>query len=223
MSKHRLSSVEKQALSKGLKFSLYPSKLNFVQHFLSFEKLYKSLSNLKLFDPLRIGVNYVNTTLRHSAFDSFYSHNPFNNKYNLHKDELTALKNLSSDPDIVITKPDKGNGVVLMDKSSYVSKLNTIISDVSKFTKLSGDMFGFILKFEDRINRLLRALKSKGVIPDSVYSQLFVSGSQPGIMYGLPKVHKTDCPLRPILFSNWHTLLQIIQIPGSHSLPHNTQ
>ena len=34
---------------------------------------------------------------------------------------------------------------------------------------------------------------------DSVNGLLYVSGSRPGIMYGSPKIHKADCPLRPIL------------------------
>ena len=32
--------------------------------------------------------------------------------------------------------------------------------------------------------------------------QLTVSGTQPGIMYGLPKIHKENTPLRPILSAN---------------------
>ena len=41
--------------------------------------------------------------------------------------------------------------------------------------------------------------QSKHVIDDDAYNQLFVSGAQPGIMYGLPKVHERVCPLRPLL------------------------
>ena len=42
-------------------------------------------------------------------------------------------------------------------------------------------------------------MKEDNVINDDVFNQLYASGSQPGIMYGLPKVHKSDYPLRPIL------------------------
>ena len=34
---------------------------------------------------------------------------------------------------------------------------------------------------------------------DSVYHDLFPNGRTPGILYSLPKVHKIDCPVRPIL------------------------
>ena len=37
------------------------------------------------------------------------------------------------------------------------------------------------------------------MIIDEQLKQLSPTGSQPGIIYGLPKVHKTSIPLRPIL------------------------
>ena len=44
-------------------------------------------------------------------------------------------------------------------------------------------------------------LKKNGTISELVYNKLFPSGSRPGILYGLPKVHKAGVPLRPILSS----------------------
>ena len=41
-----------------------------------------------------------------------------------------------------------------------------------------------------------------GALSESQYSNLCVSGSSPGVMYGLPKVHKDNTPLRPILSAN---------------------
>ena len=52
---------------------------------------------------------------------------------------------------------------------------------------------------EDKINRVLRKLKGSGIIDDSIFHSIYSSGSKPGILYGLPKVHKEGCPLRPIL------------------------
>ena len=50
------------------------------------------------------------------------------------------------------------------------------------------------------MNRFLGdTLLKKGFIPDEVYRELFPSGSTPGVLYGLPKVHKENCPTRPIL------------------------
>ena len=41
--------------------------------------------------------------------------------------------------DIVITKPDKGNGVVILDRELYNNAIEEIISDTSKFEKLNED------------------------------------------------------------------------------------
>ena len=46
-----------------------------------------------------------------------------------------TLRNIGSSEDLVIIRPDKGNGVVLLNRSDYVSKVETILHDVAKFVK----------------------------------------------------------------------------------------
>ena len=41
--------------------------------------------------------------------------------------------------DIVTTKPDKGNGVLILDPKLYGNAIQKIISDTSKFEKLNED------------------------------------------------------------------------------------
>lgn len=77
--------------------------------------------------------------------------------------------------------------------------MEDILNDTTKFTRSNDNVFPLILKQEDKVNNYLRSLKTKGVIDSSIFNQLYVSGAQPGVMYGLPKVHKPGCPLRPIL------------------------
>ena len=54
-----------------------------------------------------------------------------------------------------------------------------------------------LLKLEDKLNRVLRTIKSS--IDDTTYHKLLASGSRPGFLYGLPKIHKLGNPLRPII------------------------
>ena len=49
------------------------------------------------------------------------------------------------------------------------------------------------------MTRLLKKLKANGAISQETYKDLLPSGSRPGILYGLPKVHKENCPIRPII------------------------
>ena len=49
------------------------------------------------------------------------------------------LRNLRKNKDIIITKLDKGNGVVILDRKLYDNAIQKIISDSSKFEKLNED------------------------------------------------------------------------------------
>ena len=62
--------------------------------------------------------------------------------------------------DIVIAKPDKGNGVVILHWKLYNNAIEEIISDTSKFQKLGEDP---TLKREASLQRFLRKLKQKKI------------------------------------------------------------
>ena len=98
-------------------------------------------------------------------------------------------------------KPDKGNGVVIIDRSDYYKKMDDILSDTNKFRKLDVDPITHSIRQENQVKNFLRELKKNGTISEIIYDNLFPSGSRPGILYGLPKVHKLGVPLRPILSS----------------------
>ena len=85
-----------------------------------------------------------------------------------------------------------------MDRCDYIEKVYRILADFSKFKVIQDDVFKTILKVEDKINRVLLKLKKLSAISNEIYSDLFVSGSNPGVLYGLPKTHKTGVPIRPI-------------------------
>ncbi len=71
------------------------------------------------------------------------------------------------------------------------------MSDKSKFKEIKGDWFKYIISLEDKLNRNLRKIKDR--LTEVTYNFLYASGSVPGILYGLPKLHKDGCPIRPIL------------------------
>ena len=62
--------------------------------------------------------------------------------------------------DIIITKPDKRNGVIILDRKIYNNTIQEIISDTSKFEKLNEDP---TLKGEASLQRFLRKLKHKNI------------------------------------------------------------
>ena len=54
---------------------------------------------------------------------------------------------------------------------------------------------------EDSLSEYLRKIKKDGIIDDVILHKILPSGSSPGVLYGLPKVHKPGCPLWPIVSS----------------------
>lgn len=115
-----------------------------------------------------------------------------------------VLTHLSKDPSIVITRPDKGRGVVILNKSDYVRRMNEILSDSSTFQQIKEDE---TIKQENRLNRKLSELKNSGFITEEDYKYAKARGSLPARLYGLPKIHKPRdteglTPFRPIVSSS---------------------
>ena len=51
----------------------------------------------------------------------------------MHRECFDAIKLLRSNDKIIITKPDKGSGEVILNKSDYITKTNLILDDAGKF------------------------------------------------------------------------------------------
>ena len=98
-------------------------------------------------------------------------------------------------------KPDKGNGVVIVDRKLYNNAIEEIISDTSNLEKLNEDS---TLKREASLQRFLRKLKQKTFFNEIEYDKLYPSGSAPVRIYEIPKMHKFSSNdsftnLRPIV------------------------
>ena len=200
LSSYTLNDIEKTALARGLNFTLPPKQLKKGSYLASYEVLFKRLDSMP-FNGSNDDRLYFKNKLRDSAFSSLYNFN--NNRLNLSnlpKEELDALKNLTRNEDIIVTKPDKGSGVVIMNLSDYISKVETIIHDETKF-KLhkNQDLYKVSRSIETKVRNFLRdKVKKPGHLSDVEYRKLYPNGSHIGVMYGLPKVHKTNNPCRPI-------------------------
>ena len=81
--------------------------------------------------------------------------------------------------------------------------MSEMLSDFSKFKKLvikPGNDINSLSQHEDRLTIFLEKVKKS--TSDQLYKELYPRGSQPGIMYGLSKLHKPFNifpELRPIL------------------------
>ena len=158
----------------GLKFGLSPKKIDYSQWFLSFEKLFSKLKSCEIFASSKDDLNFFKRSLKTLAFETFYSFRPWSSV--LEKQFIATLNILKKDSSIFILKADKGNAIVILNKTDYHSKMNSIISDSSKFKIVSDELFNVLIKKEDKINRLLMKLKKNNEISDDEYSHMHVSG-----------------------------------------------
>ena len=151
---------------------------------------------------------FAKNELHNLAFSSFKFYNKKDHTFeNLTVDEHQAFLELLDLKNAVIQKADKGNVIVLINKTDYVEKMETILSDTSKFRKVVfGEKFkevNYLVDKEAEINELLKKLGEGGVLEKQEIRKLKPHGSQPGILYGLCKVHKEVKegipPFRPIL------------------------
>ncbi|XP_043914028.1 vomeronasal type-2 receptor 26-like [Protopterus annectens] len=112
------------------------------------------------------------------------------------KEEL-ILKNIMSIKNIRIMKPDKGNGVVIVDYNDYISYMNAM---------LLGDAYEEVSRNEinlahKKIDILLNDMLHQGELDELEWS--FLQNEYPVIsgIFGIPKIHKglSNLQFRPIV------------------------
>ena len=118
---------------------------------------------------------------------------------------LRAISQLKKRNDIVVTKPDKGSGVVVMDKSDYVRLLKeSSINEKAKFAPISLERPRTRGRPRKHYHPLLQKEKElssvvQRILPKTIADSVIQKGSRLAHLYGLPKTHKKELAMRPIL------------------------
>ena len=90
-------------------------------------------------------------------------------KFPFDSDCLHAIKSLRSNKHILITKPHKGSGVVILNRSVYDKKMVAILSDVTKFECLGPvNQFNNTSQNETKLQRRLLQLVKSDDLPKTV-------------------------------------------------------
>ena len=136
-SNRKLTDSELKVLNRGLKFGIFPQRINLLNIQAEFESLYQQIRfYLNSKDRLETKVKLISLYKRYkSAF--FYDKKT--EKYSLPSAELKALESLIQGNSLVICKLDKDNGVVALNKSNYLQKMNQILNNKNKFRKVFKD------------------------------------------------------------------------------------
>ena len=215
MSSRKLDITEEIALSKGLKYGINIKKVDDFEILCRFEALAKDLeSENKLIEnknnvetakiSFQNDINNfkskfnnsitLNSQLQHIAFECLETAKI--KEYNLTKEEEKALYDLSKDKTIIVNKADKGNAIVIQNKSDYENKMFDLLSDKSKFECLEYDP---TIERENSLKSFLNRLRDN--FNKNEFRNVKPEGSKAGVLYGLTKVHKKNNAIRPIISS----------------------
>lgn len=105
-------------------------------------------------------------------------------------------KFLKDNTQIVILKPDKSNKTVIMNKTDYETKMEALLNDTITYKKINNDPTNI---FQNKNNTFVKKLLNKKEINEVQAKQLSIHNAVPPKLYGLPKLHKPNVPMRPIV------------------------
>ena len=147
---------------------------------------------------------------------------------NLTSKEKSALNNLKNNQSIVIKPCDKGGDICIMNTRDYLTKIHTHLRDLNTYKPLTYNATNAIV---NDTCTLIEYMLSQHIIDKATKEFLLPPrNARTPLFYGLPKIHKPGCPLRPIVsgcdgphqrhktFSqlHWGTSTSSTQCPLSH-------
>ena len=127
LTQYESSQEESDLLKTGLYFSITPDKIRKSEIFTTFEKIHRSfLNNLKSEETK----SQIKAHLSYLANSYFCNYKPSTRILRQH----CILRNLRKNKDAVVTKPDKGNGVVILDRKLYNNAIEEFIITITELS-----------------------------------------------------------------------------------------
>ena len=179
-----LTEDQESLLKHGPNFAITPQRPPLEEYIKAIETACQSL-DAKSAEELRSDVYRV---LRH----------PCQLKPNLSKGEMAAIKQLRADKDRIILTADKGVALVIMERKDYIEKAQQLLQDPNTYQTIPTDP---TTKLKSRLISKLKKIKLDTRMEDTTYRRMYPTGAVIPKFYGLPKVHKENTPLRPIVSS----------------------
>ncbi|BHF84556.1 hypothetical protein SprV_0902770700 [Sparganum proliferum] len=160
-----------------------PSDSNYLDFLASFESI---ISSSSLTEEEQF-------TIRSSTVQALKNRKKFST---LSSDETKALKALKQDEDIIILPADEGGATTILNKTDYTDIMMSLLKDDSTYEPLATDP---TKSQNSHIEKTLKRLSGKKLITGVLAKSLKQDGPTIAKIYGPPKIHKTDIPLRPIV------------------------
>ncbi|BHF64967.1 hypothetical protein SprV_0200797600 [Sparganum proliferum] len=110
--------------------------------------------------------------------------------------EIEAMKRLKMDKDIIVLPADKGRATVVMNRVDYNEKAQGLLDDQQSYRSAPASQ---AKSMSGQLTGLLSRLRRKNVISLDEWRQTKPTDTALARFYGLPKIHKPNVPLRPIV------------------------
>ncbi|XP_062703746.1 uncharacterized protein LOC134286186 [Aedes albopictus] len=126
----------------------------------------------------------------------------------IEKDIAASRRFLEENPNLLITKADKGNKTVIIEAEEYHAKMMELLNDEDTYRKLRADPSNRIMR---KINATVDGWLDQKCIEKSEHRKMKISSCNPPRIYGLPKLHKEGRPLRPVVSTIGSATYQMAQ------------
>ncbi|XP_070398607.1 uncharacterized protein [Nothobranchius furzeri] len=185
ISQYKLTEAEESILKKGLNFAVTPKVIPYDDFIVATELACQQITDEGKKAELRNNIVGIlkNSQIQHS---------------NITKEEQSAMAALSKNEQIIILPADKGRTTVVMDKEKYKQQMKQMLEDKNTYAILKKDPTENIKK---NMKKLLKPLHEKGKITEKMYKHWIHTANITPRIYGTPKIHKQNTPLRPIVDS----------------------
>ena len=210
LSEAPLTEAQVSLLGHGPNFTITPRSLPFGEYITAVEQ---ACLNLEPHNTEELRAE-IRGALRHA-------HNPGRN---ITKEEAQSLAEIRKDHPRVILTADKGVALVVIGRVDYNNKAQKLLEDRGTYREIKTDPTN---KLKNKLVNLLKNTKAEGGISDKLYKKMHPTGAVAPKSYGLPKIHKRDIPLRPIVSSrgsiNYEVAKELSRIlrPLVDSSPHH--
>ena len=109
-----------------------------------------------------------------------------------------GVKQLKADKDCMVLIRDKGVALVVMDRSNYIRKAKELLDDTNTYRTIQSDP---TYKLKNKLINILKTIKVVTGLQENIYRRMYPTGASSPKFYGLPKIHKKNVPLRPVVSS----------------------
>lgn len=183
LSNENFTEKEMNLLNRGLKFTPKPNKLNVTETVVDIETILKH----KL-PSTQHTIRSEAKTIISNVIETDKNEQKHNNNY------FNTLKSLK-EKNCVYTKADKGNKLVIMDKTDYNDRVNELIADCN-YKVMNKDLLPSMIRESDKVRQKIGTAFST-----RLSRNLIVSNPSIAKIYCLPKIHKIGRKMRPIVSS----------------------